>query len=119
MSCLINFARELLKTEIEDEETENYDYIFANHFDQITESILALLKYSVEKSNFNLLTEVLSLVSILSNLMKEKFSSRYSQFMQYMKDILGKLQGSELSQKQIDLKCYLIDTCGFLISSNC
>ena len=65
-----------------------------------------------------MLIEVLALVSILSNLMRENFTAHYKQFMTQLKNLLGKLQGGNLNDKQVDIKCYLIDTCGFLISAN-
>lgn len=116
VSCLINFTRECLKNE--DEDNTDVNKIFSNYFDSLNQSIINLFKYSVDNNDFIMLSEVLSLLSILSNLMKEKFAVHYSLFMNNIKELISNLNNKELNIKQKNLRCQLIDTAGFLISAN-
>ena len=116
VSCLINFTRECLKNEEED--NTNVTNIFNNYFEGLNQSIINLMKYSVEKSDFVMLSEILSLLSILSNLMQEKFAVHYKSYMEHIKQLISNLDKKDLTNKQKNLRCQLIDTAGFLISAN-
>lgn len=78
VSCSINFMRELLKEEGGEEMANE---IIEPFFNNITTTIFYLFNKGVEIQNLELLSEVLSFISLFSNLMKEKFSDHYSQYM--------------------------------------
>lgn len=68
VSCCINFIRELLK---EDDGEELAIEILEKYFDSLTKSVAFLFSKGVELQNLELLSEVLSFISIFSNVMKE------------------------------------------------
>lgn len=114
VSCSINFVRAIQR---EDDGEELAQEILEGYFEQFTKVISTLFQRSIQLQNFKLLSETLSLISILSNLMKQLFASSYSFFMNHIKTLLGQLSGNNLNDKQIELKGQLIDTASFLLQS--
>ena len=117
VSCCINFFRELLVEDDDTNEGESGISQFASFMPTLIATVGSLFSKSIDQSNFALLEEILSLVSIISSLMKEHFVVHYEAFMDGVKRLLTALSVENLTYEQKNLKALLIDTCGFLISS--
>ena len=117
-SCLISFSRELIlvQEDQEDEEEVNYNFIFEEYINAMSEAIANLFGKGVNDSNIILLEEVLGLISVLSHLLKSAFIPYYRKFMDGIKQLISKLNSDQLTAQQTNLKCLLVDTAGFLIT---
>jgi hypothetical protein len=117
VSCCINFFRELLIEDVDAEEGEPGINQFASFMPELIATVGSLFSKSIDQNSFSLLEEILSLISIISSLMKEHFVTHYEAFMDGVKRLLTALSVDNLTYEQKNLKALLIDTCGFLISS--
>lgn len=115
-SCLINFARELITQDDEEEETD-YSFIFEGYIPMIAERMAGLFSKGVATNDSALLEETLGLVSVLSHLLKTAFVPYYRTFMDGIKQLISNLNSNQLTTQQSSLKCLLIDTAAFLITA--
>lgn len=116
-SCLINFARELITQDDEEEEQADYSYIFEAYIPQIAERMAGLFSKGIATSDYTLLEETLGLISVLSHLLKTAFVPYYRTFMDGIKQLISNLNTEKLTTQQSSLKCLLIDTAAFLITA--
>lgn len=124
VSCLINFYREFL----ESEESDKYNDMGIDFEDilktlspynvKLLECLSFLFEKSVRSNSTILLEEILSLISIISNLLKSEFRPFYNIFTEGIKKMLTVLNNqNSVEHKALKLKSLLIDTYGFLIIS--
>jgi hypothetical protein len=108
VSCLINFSRELLNH-------ADHKALLDNYVNDIMKNLVGLFEVGMAKEYYPLIEEVLSILSILAELLGEKFSQYYSTFMPGLKNLLASL-GSENSES-LNLRQLTISTIGHLLGS--
>jgi len=91
ISCMVNFARELLNHKEEKELLNIYS-------DQLTSNLVTLFQLGHTKEYYPLIEEVLTVLSILAELFEEKFANYYGTFMPALKTLLNTL-GTENTEQ--------------------
>ncbi len=114
ISCLINFARELVK-EDDEEQTQELIRPFNN---DLLQSVSLLFNLGVQIGNSKVLCEVLDFTSVYATLIQKEFLVHYQGFMTNIKTLLGNIPAQNVSQEQLVLKEKLLDTASYLLISN-
>lgn len=139
VSCLTHFTKEMLTKAVEDDDEDEaakvepvtkgslaelepfmtmsqIKHLFQGNFDCVANGLLALFKLSVNTNNYDLLSNVLVAISILSNILTDEFVKCYSFFSEGLRTLLTNLLSDSGDEKMTAMQVQLMETFTFLMS---
>ena len=142
VACLTNFTSQMLTKAMEDTEDEaakmeatvpgslaelapvltmsQIRNLFKGNFESVANGLVSLFKLAGASNNYDLLSNVLVAVSILSNILRDEFVKCYSFFSEGLRALLSNfpVDANVVSEKMTTMQVQLVETFSFLISSS-
>lgn len=91
VSCTINFVRGLIEDaedDADEDEVKKHKEILTPYSDSLCIAIMQMLDLSIQKNYTPLQEETLALLSVMAEVLSEKFAIHYNRFMPALKQIL-------------------------------